>query len=417
MKKLSFGLLFLATAVFAASPTPDQPAITNLVSITDLPFTYNLQRGAARFKDAIGRVRFNSYGVDVVVMGDSTGTYGDWFQAWPYLLRNMLQEKFNNPKITGGFGFMPAFHTNYPGGTQDAAHWFSGVCPFRSTGASWTFSFRDPVNNPGTGNVQVRPNPGDLTYKLYVTLDPTITSGTGFNSILTDGVSLRFGVSDFEYVGILYGGVSDKAYLDHSTSAGPLSTSTLVSPVTVTNAWGEHWPVQSGINAAVANTFQITPSTKNQDGSSAAQEWINGFIFYNGDYNEGVRLHNLSNEGSDSNTLYGTGNAQNIQANIDQFSTGANGGSRNAKLFLLNTMLNDNGYTVDDISPSQYYTNMNGLVQLIAAEPSRPCVGLIVNQPSNTDDATHLAKYSNYRDVCYRLAAENPDTVFVIDLW
>lgn len=380
------------------------------------PTRSNIKRGLARWRDSLGRVRNKGYGVDVVVLGDSTGTFGDWFSTWPYLLRNKLQARFNNPAVLGGFGFIPAFHTNYPSGAQDASHRFSDVNPFRSSGASWEgFSARDPDGNAATGNVQARPARGDITYNMYGRFDPTVTT---FNGITVDGKELRFGVSDWEYVGLLYSGVADRMYQDSALAAGVIVPSHVVAPIP-TNSWGEHWAVQSGLNPLVANTLQVGPTLKNQDTVSAAQCWINGLILYNGDYNEGVRLHNLCNEGSDSFVIGSNTGAQNYQANIDQFSTGANGGSRNAKLFIINTMLNDCGYTANNISVATYKTNLQNMITQIVGRPSKPCVMLVVNQPPDTNaaDATRLANYPNYREACYQLASANPDTVAVYDKW
>jgi len=367
-----------------------------------LPFTWNLTSGARRWRDALGRVRdtlpsgsATEYGVDVLVVGDSTGTYGDVYQSWPHFLKVLLQERFNRSGIAGGFGFMP-FNTQ----NSTSNDWTIG------NGASDTWATaHNTVGIEGTSwyQAKISTHAGTNDCKIWRYFDPTAAAG----------VYQRQAVTDWEYVGLCYSSVAEYAYLDSATSNGALTPSNKVH-CTDAGTWGYHWTRQTGLSPTVAHTIQVC----NDSLDSPYQLWANGAILYNGDYNEGVRLHNLSSVGSDSGLWWDSGSATNLQANFDNFCTAANGGARNTKLILVNTMLNDCGITSANISAATYKSNIQSLIAHATGLASTPCVGLVINQPWNAalSNGTQLALYPSYRDACYQLANQN-DNVFVVDFW
>lgn len=356
-----------------------------------LPYTWNLAQGARRWRDAVGRVRDGRYGVDVLVIGDSTSTYGDWFSSWPHRLKVLLQEQFNDPNVPGGFGFMPfgtGAYTNL---------WSYAGAGWVDSSPNYTYN---NVGRPATAMIEAATHVATAGNKIWRTFDGTSTAAKWQRQYVTD----------WEYVGLSYtGGVTaNRAYCDSSTGVGPLTSSNLVTGPG-SNAWGEHWPRQTGLTRTAANTIQVSST-------SSDQLWANGVITYDGDYNEGVRLHNLSQPGCATDIMNHDG--QVLQANIDQFSTGQNGGARNAKLVLVNTMLNDCGPTTSNLPVSTYKANLQAMITQAISQPSHPCVGLIVSQPWSSTTATpgQLAAYPAYRDACYQLAAAN-DHVFIVDFW
>jgi len=306
-------------------------------------------------------------------------------------LKVMLQNKYNPSGITGGFGFMP-FQTE--GSTSNDWNFVDGS-------GTWGLNYHD-TNNHGVGGFKAAINSASTGNKIW----------RYFNPGQTLGVYKRQGVTDWQYLGT--GGFGapnyDTIYCDSNASNGALAPSTSVS--NSTGVYGAHWTKQTGLTATTAYTLQVASTATDK-------VWGSGVITYNGDYDSGVRLHNLSSVGSATNYWYDSGSAIGLAQNIDNFCTGANGGSRNAKLFLINSMLNDCGATSEVLTVAAYKTNLQGLITQAVAKTSLPCVGLVVNQPwsSATANAASLLRYENYRATCYQLAQENPDTVFVIDFW
>lgn len=361
-----------------------------------LPYTYNLWRGARRWRDSVGRVRGGAYGVDIVVLGDSTSTYGDVYSSWPHRLKVLLQEKFNNPAVQGGYGFMPFL--TYGAGSNG----FTFV-------NAWDQLSAPTGTRPGTGYYEAKS--ATLGRKIHRQFDGTAATA----------IANRQQVTDWQYVGMDYPTVCDEVYCDAANAVGVQANSNLVACPGLSQ-WGGHWTKQTGLTKTNNNVIQIGATATSQGA------WANGLILYCGDYSEGVRLHNLSQPGINTRDLRSEYEASyepvSLFANIDQFCTGANGGSRNAKLFLINSMLNDCGATSEAVTVAQYKANLQILITQAVTRTSKPCVGLIVNQPwgYNTSDAAvataaRLTAYLNYRDAVYQLANENPDTVFVIDFW
>jgi hypothetical protein len=436
---------------------------------TPFPYVTNWYKGGRRFRDSLGRVRDQypdgsavNYGVDIVVLGDSTGTFADIYSSWPHFLKVRLQETFNRPGVTGGFGYMPfstqnsatndwiihnvytitctaasatvgATYTNN-GVTFTVAATIAGATTLIVTGisapaasgtltkasgtgdatityasfvttAAWSVAHNSNVNQ-ATGLCQVKLSAAAAHAKIFRRFDPTLTAGT----------QKRQGVSDWQYVGLSYSGVANSVFCDSSTTAGAITPSTTVAGPDGGGAeqWGAHYTLQTGVNPLVANTIQVASR------ATTDQVWANGAILFNGDTKEGIRLHNLSSVGSTSDNWYVSGDATMLRGNITNWSTGANtAGALNAKLFLINLMLNDCGATSEAISVAAFKVNMQGLITQIAAATSKPCVGLIINQPwsSGIANAASLLRYNDYRDAIYQLADANPDTVFVIDFW
>jgi hypothetical protein len=365
-----------------------------------LPYVYNFWRGARRWRDSAGRIAdflpsgtATQYGVDVVVVGDSTGTFGTIYECWPHHLKVRLQERLNRPGVQGGYGFMPIKTEN-----SSANDW--------NNAGTWSGPFFHDIANHGVGGLKTEAATSAGANKKWRYFDPTQAGG----------VFKRQGVTDWQYVGV--GGFGAPNYssifCDSAASNGALSASNSVA--NSAGEYGAHWTVQTGLTITTAYTLQIASTTTDK-------AWASGIIAYGNDYNEGLRLHNLSSVGSA--TDFWNGNSDILFSNIGQFTTGTNGGSRNCKLLLVNSMLNDCGSGASAaLTPTQYKTNLEAIVSYALSRASKPCIGLIVNQPwgYNTSDtlvanAAALARYGQYRDVCYQLADANPDTVFVIDFW
>lgn len=365
------------------------------------PYVFNFNRGARRWRDALGRVRdalpggsTTQYGADVLVIGDSTSTFGTIYECWPHHLKVMLQDKYNRPGVQGGFGFMP-FQTQ----NSTANDW-------TRAGAGWSGPQYHDVNNIGTGGFKDEAATSAGVNKYWRYYDPTQSGG----------VWKRQGVTDWQYIGVGGFGAPNysSVYCDSDPGNGAFAASNNVANSSG-GVYGDHWTLQTTLTITTPYTLQIAST-----GTDKA--WACGVITYGNDYNEGIRLHNLSSVGSA--TDFWNGNSNILDMNIGNFCTGANGGSRNAKLILVNSMLNDCGSGASvNLSVATYKANLAAIIAYAIAKTSKPCVGLIVNQPwgYNTSDvapnATALARYSQYRDACYQLALANPDTVFVIDFW
>lgn len=438
-------------------------------------FTYNLGRGAARWRDALGRVRdvypsgsTTVYGADVVVIGDSTSTFGTIYECWPHHLKVMLQEKFNRTGVVGGFGFSPfktqgsgsndwnvwsvytftvslsaatagATYTNSgrtytvqttiaagttlicygaadgngvstpaasgtltkASGTGDATITFSSVVAT----SQWDPAFHD-TSNPGAGGVQFKTAANANPARIWRYFDPTATGG----------VWKRQGVTDWNYVGLSYATLANSVYCDSAASNGVLAVSTAVAGPDAGGAehWGSHYTRQTGLTATTAYTLQVAVKT------ATDQAWANGVILFNGDINEGIRLHNLSSVGSAldywGSTAEATTNTQNCTG---QFFTGANGGARNCKLLLINSMLNDCGISSQYITVATYKAYLQTLVTYYSGLTSRPSVGIVVNQPWDVavSNSTQVALYDQYRVAAYQVADANPDVCFILDFW
>ncbi|MFI5384829.1 MAG: hypothetical protein ACHQ50_01805 [Fimbriimonadales bacterium] len=361
-------------------------------------FTWNLQQGARRWRDALGRVRdafplgsATQYGADVVVIGDSTGTYGNIYESWPHLLKVMLQERFNRSGIQGGFGLMP-FETQ----NSTANDW-----TFVNGSGTWDKAHNN-VTRMGTGLFEAKINPPSANNKIWRYFDPTTAYGA----------FQRQGVTDWQYVGLSYSGVANSIYCDSATTNGALAPATVVAGGGG-STWGFHWTAQSGLTITQHYTLQI--ATK----ATTDQAWANGVILYGGDFNEGVRLHNLSSVGSASDAWWNSNDtAAQLPANIGNFCAGGNGGAVNCKLLLINTMLNDCGISSQNLPVATYRSNLQGVISYALSQTTLPCVGLIVNPPWDlgVSNATQVGAYAGYRDAAYQLAASN-DNVFVIDFW
>jgi len=366
------------------------------------PYVYNLWEGARRWRDALGRIidakpagSTTQYGVDVLTFGDSTGTFGTIYECWPHHLKVMLQDAFNRSGVQGGFGFMP-FKTE----GSSANDW-------TQVGAGWSGPFYHDTGNIGVGGVKIEAAVSDGVNKQWRYFDPTQAGG----------VWKRQGVTDWQLV-TGAGGFGapnySSAYCDSNAGNGAFARSNSVS--NSAGEYGTHWTLQSGLTITTAYTLQVASTLTDK-------LWASGVITYGNDYNEGIRLHNLSSVGSA--TDFWNGSSDILFSNIGQFTTGANGGSRNAKLILINSMLNDCGSGASaNLTAAQYKANLAAIIAYAIARTSKPCIGLIVNQPwgYNTSDAqvanaAALARYAQYRQACYDLADANPTTVFVIDFW
>lgn len=370
-----------------------------------LSFTYNLNRGARRWRDSLGRVRDGKFGIDIIVLGDSTSTYGDIYSSWPSHLRNALQDHFNDPSVEGGFGFFPVRTQN------------SGSNDWTISNGTQTWS----ISHNSTGD----PAAGLVNVKIDTTPAADNEIYRRFNGSGSDARRHRQKLTDVQYVGLGYNGFWHTLTFDAGTDVPPYAGSNAIVTADPGGGelYGEHWTPVTGLTPTDDNYVQIATV-----GAANGRVRASGVICYNGDYNEGVRLHNLSSVGSYTSIwalMDGAPNAElSLQANIDRWTTGANGGAKNGKLFLINSMLNDCGASAETVTVAQYKTNLQTMITRAVARASKPCVGLIVNQPwgYNTSDvavatAGRLAAYSQYRDACYQLADENPDTVFVIDFW
>lgn len=367
---------------------------------------YNLQAGLQRWRRSLGMVQKTSAGVgkggvDVVVIGDSIAEGGVatsyLHDSWVHLLKVQLQEWLNPSGVEGGYGFRPFVagvgSASWPGG-QDA----NGTLAVHESKFS-----RGGTGSSGASAKSLNTNTatsGSPNHRAYVSFDPANSKG---------------GITHVELVSAKGGAAGNTVY-DITPNQSPLAyvtqgsagiTGTIAQNGTPT-VYGTHWGKlpPSPLDPADQHTVQLAYAT----GTLA---YWNGLIGYNGDWDCGVRVHNLAAWGS---VISHYNTADNLVANIDNWGTGAlNTGATNARLFIFDFITNDVGTSASPATALATFKSTYGvLIDRALALTSKPSVLLVI--PPCRSNANSLANWPAFVTAIYELADERSH-VAVLDLF
>ena len=360
------------------------------LSNSSTPWTYKTQTGLRRWFQNLGAVGKDSAGnglggVDVVCMGDSltegVGATNGLYDNYPHRLKVKLQNYYNPEGVLGGFGFLPTYMA-----LTGPINWWTMEGTPNYSDNSFGLGFRRLTYNPATGQ--------RIRYAFDGSLDDYFRQG------VTD---LEFAAMRAHLVGpITYDISPTDAFVTPGTGTIATGTDTMVG--IVPSDYGYRGTRLSGLTATATNCLQLsTPSEV---------AWYCGAFAYNGDYDCGVRVHNVGNGGQSARSAVNI--TSGMTATVDPMGT-QGAGARNAKLFIINYITNDigtgvNAFTTRDEFKSNYQTVINRVLAL----PSKPCVLLLI--PPARNNTNYVSNVPDYIDALYELADEN-DHVAIANFW
>lgn len=387
--------------------------VWNAAGAFDWPYTYNCEKGLRRWFDALGQVQkatngTGGGGVDIVCIGDSRLEFGlgsggptdamgagttsfDEYLAdkWTHQLKVWLQDYYNPKGVQGGYGYVPCL-VGSQGATPDRRIW-------AQTG-SWS----------------------ENTSNFYAHSGRNVTAAAGANSVVlrmdgsaTDAVFRRTHVSSWEIFaqrntdcGVIRWDVGNGSA--PAIGAG-YATGTIDTNGAASGGQAHHWgQIGSGtVTRTTNNFFQVAaPSASNSIR-------FDGAVFYDGDFNCGVRLHNVGDWG-----IAMTGMANNHWSGIKRFFEGlptdAAAGAKQAKLAIIDHIGNDVGSDgTPDTTPAAFKAEYLAQVDALLARPSKPCVLILI--PSHPFGGAVRAVYQPHVEVLYQIADER-DHVAILNL-
>lgn len=368
----------------------------NGLGVVEHASSYHVANGLQRWRNGIGNVHKRSDGtgyggVDVVLIGDSIsegGTAGGEINAttteymtdtFSHQLKVMLQDRFNPKGVQGGYGFIPVMTGPHVGQWVADANIFSSTGTWTKDGSS-TFGLGGRVwqGNPGSNTAYIRMNGGDA-----------------------DAVKKRLNVSSIQWVAT-QGAILGTARYDVGVGSAPsIGAGSPTGTINMNGgtAYGTHFAQITGLTRTADNYLQIaTPSATNG-------LWLDGVICYDGDYDCGMRLHNLSRWGLNSGAANWQPTTDHIYEAESRFGSN-NGGASNAKLVMLDLITND----CAGMTTAQFKANINAWVDGFLGWTSKPAV-LIWIPPNMFDHAL----WYDYVEVLYQVADEH-DNVAILDL-
>lgn len=362
----------------------------------------SLPQGLDRFQFGLGRVGKGNGGIDIGIYGDSkdegTGA-SDYWHRWPHQLKLILQQRLNPVGVQGGFGYVPSMlGDDTDNMTQDPA-------------ASWT------VNTNGIG-------PGTRSQNSSFSSNRYTWQMDGSAS---DAAYKRANVSSFE---VLARRATDggTARIDVGTGSVPaIGAGGVLSTTINTNgssSYGRHWGnLGSGSISRTANNFWsfAAPAASNKF-------YFDGSIFYDGDENCGVRVHNLANAGTktdayiDGASPLALENGQ-VTSNFQFFGSSADTdtttqGASRLKLGIFNWITNDQGGSQPPVTDlNTFIYNYGLMVDSVLAQASAPSV-LIVIPPiaGGAGSAARVTQSQSWVPAIKAMAAQRQH-VAVLDLW
>jgi hypothetical protein len=370
-------------------------------SIRGLLGTGGLSRWKAALKDYIAG---NITTMDVCIIGDSN-TYGykssetsggvtRYIQdSWANKLKHMLQARFNGNSIRNGFGYMPFD----PSGSSS---WFPGT----TTSGTVTGSSGDAI--AGIFSIAAF-NATARTNRYVQQMDGSVNDVGRF----------RRNVQSVELVYIRSGSGNANSNFDISTGSAPGTAPGGVHSSTFNCNGAANWHLRlavTGLTRTANHYIQVGCGT-----TSGSTFW-NGIIYYDDDYTQGIRVHQM---GAPSRHLgnWATGGSGNVGIinNIREWCTNTGSGARYCKLFIIASGLNECGSGVSPtVTAANYQTYLSNIVADIRANcPSNPCV-LIIGQFPWAFSLSGSAIYARgsdapeaYRQAELAVARANPDIV------
>lgn len=367
---------------------------------------YNIQAGLQRWRRSLGMARKNSAGtgsggVDVLVIGDSIAEGGVassyLHDSWVHLLKVKLQAWLNPSGVPGGYGFRP-----FIAGVGSAS--WNGGQDANGTLATHESKFtRGGTGSSGASAKSLNSNTatsGSPNHRAYVSFDPANSKGgiTHVELVSAKGTAAGNTVYDITV---------DQGALAYVTQGSAGITGTIAQNGSPT-VYGTHWGKIPG--SALTPTSQHTVQLSYATGQLT---YWNGLIGYNGDWDCGVRVHNLAAWGA-LISHYNT--ADNLVANIDNWGTGAlNTGATNARLVIFDFITNDVGTGASPTTAVATFKSTYGvLIDRALALTSKPSVLLVI--PPCRNNSNSLANYPAHVQAIYEMADERSH-VAVLDLW
>jgi hypothetical protein len=286
----------------------------------------------------------------------------------------MLQARYN-PSGVGGYGFMP-FLNGGPDGFNTA------VTPFGTLGtANGTWSVKGKPTSAAAG-----------ANGLYVTLNGAANA------------AIRLAVTDVQYVGFQFSGYGNARYDVNPTTPGAAGIGTGTAGTGTHNQLltsGFHSGSRFGAGTTPGFTQRITglvPTATNiiqwAAPSDTGNAGYDGLILYNTDFDNGVRVHNLSVYGSTVQSMIGfirDGYGGGAGSFVTWGQGLLTGGACNSKLVVMDFLPNDCGYGATPTVPLATFLTIYGqAIDYKLAQASKPCVLLII--PLMPTDAALAAR-------------------------
>lgn len=369
---------------------------------------YKGATGLRRFRQSLGLVCKTSAGaglggIDIICFGDSiiegySGTDVNWDSAIHHL-KVKLQTKYNPSGVIGGYGYMPITH-----GNGNNALWTSfgtvsnGTANLSVVGRSKTAAF-------GANGMYVRLNGAEPAWK-------------------------RMAASAVQLIGYKAGS-HGTARWDTGVGAAPtigsgVQTGTHNQLYTPIPHSGERYG--NAVEPAFTAKIDLTASDDNYiqwaAPSASSNASYDGIIAYNGDFDCGVRLHTLG--------YYGKKIGEQLPFILDQYNSGINGrvvtwgrglktgGACNAKLYIMNWISNDCGYSATPSTAlATFKTQYEQAVDYVLALASKPSVLLVIPPRASSVDlnnrTTEGTRHIDFVNAIYEIA-DARDHVAILDI-
>ncbi|MBS1706145.1 MAG: SGNH/GDSL hydrolase family protein [Armatimonadetes bacterium] len=360
----------------------------------------NLVRGLDRWRMGLGAAAktdagVGQGGVDVVLLGDSIAfgfkSNQPYYDGWFHRLKLRLQERFN-PVGVGGYGFMRASVT---ADRKSPTMTYAGTVTDQSAA------------DGGGGGVAVLPSGAAKANRVIFQFD-----GSG-----TPVAANRTRITDAE---ILYAkwpngnpdAVFDLGTIDPAGGSGNL----LANQVMDGSAGSASFGFRALLNGLVPTRNHFLQIASGPTSGSAGFG-LEGVIAYDGDYDCGVRCHNVAFPSASTNWV--GANSIKVNSNIVRWSSNGAGATK-AKLFIIALGANDMGTGASaSVSATQYEANLELMVSTAVAQPSKPSVMLLIHPLRCDGGGGQFARTTNhpneYIAAAYRVASRYPDCC-VVDL-
>lgn len=362
---------------------------------------YNLRRGLLRWRAGLGQAAKTGAGtglggVDVVLLGDSLGfgfsSARPFEDGWFHRLKLMLQGEFNPSGVPGGYGFLRL------GSAADR----------RAPHLSLAGSVSDGSANDGSGGA-------------WISM-PVASGKANRVSVAFDGgnpdSALRRAVTAAHVVYTKAPNANSDARIDVGTAApGTGNGNVVANQLLDTSAASQtngHRVLLSGLDRAVTNHIQVASGPT----SGGLGLYVEGLIAYDGDYDAGVRCHNLAYPSAISSWVAGTANK--LNTNVVRWCAGPGAGASNAKLYIVALGANDMGTGASaTVGVATYRQQIAALCDSITSQPSKPSVLLLAFPVRADGTGAHFGRSVDHPREYLRaltdIAATRPD-VCVLDL-
>ncbi len=382
--------------------------VWNELGSFEWPSTYNAESGLRRWYQSLGQVGRTLAGegmggVDIVCFGDSimeganfgvapnvffSGASFDSYRVdqWTHRLKIKLQASLNPPGVQGGYGYVPCL----------VGAWGYSRRIFAQTG-----TFTENLSN-------YQAHSG----RMLVAAAGANTLDIQFDGSVSDAAARRSNAASFEIFASRLTTTGTIRY-DVGVGSAPAIGAGYVTGTINTNGAtdrGHHWGEITGVTRTANNFFRIAAP------ASGNGIEFDGAVFYDGDYDCGVRLHNLGDWGTQVVGPNKTSSGQQYVGYSHFFAAtpGQQVGAEHCKLVISNFISTDVGTGVSPATtPSAFKTSYLAFIDSLLPLTSKPCV-LIVIPPCRVNVETR-ANWPAHVEVLYQIADER-DNVAILDL-